>query len=289
MFLAGGTGVLGRRLVPLLAREGVRVLARPTPRAAAIRRPGVEIVEGDLLDPGLSRLLPHLMEGCSAVLHTATAIPLDQKAPGAWDVTRQLRVDGTRRLLDSALAAGVPRYAQQSIVMAYAHGGDRWLDESAPLDTSPERAAVCEPVLRMEAMVREVDGSRISCSILRAGQFVGPGSAQEELMARLRSGNATVPCDGRNFVSLVHPADMAGAVVLALHSSLGASTFNVCAPPLRYGDYVDRLAGLLGAAAPPRGPGSCPPSWRCRTSRAEEQLGWRARHSIWPGDATWSC
>jgi NADH dehydrogenase len=51
--IAGGTGTLGTRLVPRLARAGVavRVLTRDPARAQHLAGPGVEVVRGDVRDP----------------------------------------------------------------------------------------------------------------------------------------------------------------------------------------------------------------------------------------------
>ncbi|HEX6738037.1 MAG TPA: NAD-dependent epimerase/dehydratase family protein, partial [Vicinamibacteria bacterium] len=179
VFVVGATGVLGRALVPLLAARGHRVrgLARSSATVAAWATAGVELVAGDLLASEMPDRLPGLLAGCEVVVHAATAIPREPAAPGAWDATTRLRTEGARRLLAGALAAGARGYIQQSIVMAYPDGGDRWLDEATPLDTEPERAPVCAPVAAMEALVRGVNLARLRWCILRGGFFVGPGTA----------------------------------------------------------------------------------------------------------------
>jgi uncharacterized protein YbjT (DUF2867 family) len=190
VFVVGATGVLGRALVPLLLARGhaVRALVRSPERGRQLAEAGADVVPGDLLEPELAARLPDLVAGCQAVIHAATAIPRDPAAPGAWDATTRLRTEGTRRLLDAALAAGARRYLQQSIVMAYPEGGDRRLDEATPLDDSPARAAVCAPVAAMEGMVRAADPERLGWCILRGGIFVGPGTGQDKLIARARVG-----------------------------------------------------------------------------------------------------
>ncbi len=180
-------------------------------------------------------------------------------------------------------AAGVQRYVQQSIVMAYADGGEQWLDERAPLDRSPARAIICAPVIAMEDMVRAVPPARLQWCILRGGNFVGPGTAESELIARLRAGRVVVRCDGRNFLSLVHVADMARAVCMALESAPASSVFNIVDEPLRNGEYMDQLAGLVGAPQPARDATKpCPPSYRCSNQAAGRVLGWMPVHGIWP-------
>lgn len=279
VFLAGATGVLGRALIPRLVVRGhrVRAIARRRPRTSLPE--GVELIEADLLAADLRRLV----DGCDAVIHIATAIPSDPSAPGAWDDNARLRTSGTRRLLAAALACGASRYVQQSIVMAYRDGGDAWLDEQAPLDDSPARATVCGPVIEMETMIHEVEPQALAWTILRGGSFVGEGTGQRALIERLRDGTVVVAGDGSNYVSLVNVADMAVAVAAAVEAAPAGSTFNLVDDPLRYGDYVDALADLIGVPRPVRAPKlPLPPSWRCTNRAAQTVLGWIPRERIWP-------
>lgn len=227
--------------------------------------------------------MPSLVRGCDAVLHVATAIPRDMTAPNAWDANTRVRTEGTRLLLESALTHGAAVYVQQSIVMAYEDGGDEWLDESTPLDSGPARAIICGPVVAMESMVRAIPPGRLRWCILRGGSFVGPETFQDDLVAGLRAGRATVPCEGRHFISPIHVADMASAVVAALDRAPSASTFHIVDSPIRYGDCIDRLAELVGVAPPARVPQTpCPPSFRCTNDAARTVLEWAPRTTIWP-------
>jgi nucleoside-diphosphate-sugar epimerase len=284
IFVAGSTGVLGRALMPLLLQQGhiVRSIARTPEKVRALELAGIEAVPGDLLTQETAHQLPALVAGCDAVVHIATAIPRDMNSQGAWDTNTRLRTEGTQLLLKASLAAGVERYIQQSIVVAYADGGDRWLDENTPLDTSPARATVCEPVIMMEALVRSTPLERLKWCILRGGTFVGQDTAQDHLVAMLRAGRVVVPCDGSNFYSFVHVADMASAVVAALQHAPAGSIFNIVNEPIRYRDYIDHIAVLLNLPSPPRNPTQqCPPSFRCNNEAARTILGWTPVHSIY--------
>jgi nucleoside-diphosphate-sugar epimerase len=279
VFIVGATGVYGRALVPLLVDRGDTVVAlvRSLVRAESIAGPQVQAFEGDLLHEPRDRLV-QLMRGCDAAAHLATALRPGAAGVDGSNTNAALRVDGTRRLLDAVLAAGVPRYIQQSIVMAYSDGGDRWLDERAPLE-QPSDAATPSPVVAMEAMVRGLDQSRVGWSILRGGAFVGVETAQDGVIARLRDGTLRVPGDGSNWVSHVHVQDMAAATVAALDRAPPGSIFNINDEPMRNGDYLDRLAALLHLPAPTRDPGlPAPRSFRCSNAAAKQVLGsgiWR--------------
>ena len=199
VFVVGATGVYGRALVPRLVARGDTVVAfaRSQERAAPIAGPQVEVIEGDLLKSSPEHLR-EAVEGCDAVAHLATALRPDSTGPDGSNTNTALRIDGTRRLLDAVLAAGVPRYLQQSIVMAYVDGGDHWLDESTPFDQSEARAGMSQPVVAMEQMVRDLDPSEVAWTILRGGAFVGPDTFQDDAVRRLREGMLRVPGDGRN-------------------------------------------------------------------------------------------
>jgi 2-alkyl-3-oxoalkanoate reductase len=286
--LAGATGVLGRSLVPKLIAAGhsVRALARDPQKAESyFSRAEVEIVECDLLGPGMEARLAPMMEGCEAVIHAATSIPRDFTAPGAWTTNTHLRIRGTGRLQRAALDVGVTTFIQQSIVMAYRDGGNDWLDETTRIDQSPERRDICHPVAIMESMMRLFarQPKSMRWTILRGGFFVGPETFQSAVVEQIRRRELIVPADGSYYISLVHVEDVADAYVAALERAPTASIFNINAEPLTYGEYVDGLANRLHAPHPPRDPSKPHPvSHRASTQAAREILRWEPKHSIWP-------
>lgn len=284
VFIAGITGVLGRALRPLLIEQGhtIRALVRTEEQAQALRIQGVEVVMGDLLSAETAKQLPGMLRDCVAVMHLATAIPRHPSGPQPWEATRQLRTTGTRALLQAALTAGATRYVQQSIVMAYPDHGDEWIDESMPLDVSAQRTTSA-PVIAMEDMVKSIEPQQLAWYILRGGSFVGPQTMQDDTMAQLRLGKLRVPCDGRNFLSLIHVADMATAVAATLQAETTGLTLNIVAEPIRNSDYLDGLADLLQVPHPARDTDQpCPPSFRCSNTIAQRLLQWQPTHSIWP-------
>jgi nucleoside-diphosphate-sugar epimerase len=288
VFIAGATGVLGRSLVPKLVAAGhePRLLVRDMGKATALfGRMPVELHQGDLLAPAMESKLAPLMDGCEAVMHIATAIPRDFTVPGALTANTHLRIRGTGRLQRAALEVNATSFVQQSIITAYRDGGDEWLDENTWIDQSPERNSICHPVAIMESMLRlfRKQSKPMRWTILKAGTFVGPATFQADLVERIRSGKEVVPGDGSHFVSLVHIEDVADAYVKAMERAPEASIFNICAEPLRYAEYVDRIADMLGMPHPRRDLSlPPPPSHRASTHAAAEILGWQARCSIWP-------
>ena len=110
-FVTGGTGFVGLNLIEQLVGQGwaVTALHRPTSDLRAIRRFPVRLVAGDLLDPAsLRRAIP---ESVDALFHLAADISVWSK-----HAARQTRinVEGTRNVVDAALAAGVRRMVHTS-------------------------------------------------------------------------------------------------------------------------------------------------------------------------------
>ena len=108
IFVAGGTGVLGRRSVKALVGAGheVRATARTSSKADAVRNLGAEPVQVDLYDPQDVR---HAVAGAEAILRLTTKIPpiAKMRSRAAWQETNLLRTEGARILVDAGIAEGV--------------------------------------------------------------------------------------------------------------------------------------------------------------------------------------
>lgn len=263
VLVLGATGVLGRSVVPRLIERGhtVRAVVRSAEQVTALCRLGIEAVPGDILDPeSLSTAAP----GCDAALHLATAIP---RAGGDWSRNDLVRRDGTRNLLAAAARAGIRRYVQQSIIFLYGDRGVQIADETTPLSPAPFIQSAAD----MEGMVR---ASSLDWSILRGGAFYGPGTDQENAwFEKARTGQLFLPGDGEGLISLIHVADMARAVVLAMESAPPQSIYNVVDDlPVTYWELYGFVAARLGAADPAPG-GPAARSLGCSNERLRA-LGW---------------
>lgn len=164
VFVAGATGVIGRRLLPLLTSKGHEVigLARSYGAAVEIETLGAVVAEADALDPGaLSRVVKDAAP--DAVVHLLTAIPAKinpRRMSRDFAQTNRLRTEGTRNLLYAAEQAGAKRIITEGLACIYEP--NKWVPatEVASLWRDPPRqfAPVLAALRSLEEHTRQADG-----------------------------------------------------------------------------------------------------------------------------------
>src|ERR1700674_4221623 len=115
VFIAGASGVLGRRLIRQLAARGHSVVGqvRSAKAESVVQAAGGTPRHADLFD---AESLAKAAEGCDTVIHAATAIPTRRKTTSAdWAMNDHIRRKGTRCLTEAAAKIGAKTYVQQSI------------------------------------------------------------------------------------------------------------------------------------------------------------------------------
>jgi nucleoside-diphosphate-sugar epimerase len=292
VFVAGTTGVLGRRVVAELLAMGSEVtgVARTRQQRDELAALGVRPVELELFDPDAVR---EAVAGHHVVCNVATAIPVGESASrlSAWQENDRIRREASRNLVDAALAAGATRYVQESIAFLYADGGDRFLEESAAVDAAGITSAA--PVAEAEA-ARFAEHGGVGVA-LRFGQFYGFDSGHTvSAIDAARSGLPVEFGPEQAFRSAITTDDAASAVVAALRAPSGV--YNVVDDrPLTRGDYVEALAHALGVATPavrsvpelPSAFSAMLRSQRVSNQRFKAVTGWRPRCAdAWDGWAS---
>lgn len=223
ILITGATGVLGRPVTRQLVEIGhqVRGLARSKRNAKLLTELGAESVRGDLFDPAS---LVEATTGCEAILHLATKIPPTAQIGkrSAWTENDRIRREGTRHLVDAALAHQISTVLYPSICFVYPESGAAWIDAT----TCPQ-PIVAEYYRTTFDAEREVarcttatDGRGI---VLRMGFFYGPESAQSvEQLRYAARGIATALGRPDAYHPIIGIADAARAVVAALeHAPAG--------------------------------------------------------------------
>jgi nucleoside-diphosphate-sugar epimerase len=153
------------------------------------------------------------------VIHQLTSLPprLDWSDPDVFDENNRVRTEGTRSLLDAALAVGARRIVAQSIAFVYAPTGDFIKDEDAPLITEapPPVGGSVAAVAEHERLITGAPGGLV----LRYGLLYGPGTYYDRrgsTAADIIAGRVP-PFEGATgMYSFLHVEDAASAAVAAL-------------------------------------------------------------------------
>ncbi|MEV1004951.1 NAD(P)-dependent oxidoreductase [Nonomuraea sp. NPDC050202] len=275
IFVAGATGLIGRRLAGLLVAEGHHVvgLTRSPERAAWLRALGAVPAVADAHDR--AAVMKEVANAApDVVVHQLTDLSAgDPRANAA------LRKAGTRNLVDAAMAAHVPRMVAQSIAWAYEPGAAPACEQT-PLDLhAPEpRHTTVSGVTALEAAVAEMP----EWVVLRYGLLYGPGTWYARYGLYAREAHAGQLGADDNVTSFLHVEDAAEAAAQAL--SWPSGTVNVCDDePAPAREWVPAFCRSVGAPPPAEAPPGPRNGWArgADNRHARADLRWQPRHPSW--------
>jgi nucleoside-diphosphate-sugar epimerase len=304
IFIAGATGALGSRLLPLLTGEGHEAFGssrNESGRAAVDARGGTGIVMDPLDAESVRAAVAEAKP--DVVVHQLTALSAMSGNMKKWDrdfaMTNRLRTEATDHLVAAARESGVRR------VVAQSYGG-HWTNqrtggpvktEDDPLTDHVEKEArqSLRALKHLEQAV--TTAPNIEGVVLRYGNFYGPGntlSRDGEMGEMVRRGKVPVVGGGGGVWSWIHIDDAAAATVAAIERGAPGIYNIVDDDPAPVADWLPYLAEQLGGKKPMRLPG-----WVARpmigqfglalmttvrgssNAKAKRELGWAPRYPSW--------
>jgi nucleoside-diphosphate-sugar epimerase len=293
VFVAGGTGVVGRRLVPQLVARGHQVTATTTSpvKLGLLSQLGADGVVMDGLD-GVSVGEAVAAARPDAIVHEMTGLseahagkPNLRRADRFFATTNRLRSEGTDHLLAAAEATGVTNFVAQG------HASFNGIREGGWVKTEEDPLEVVEgtkAITHLEDVVVRAGGA-----VLRYGGFYGPG-ANDDQVKLVRKRLFPLVGGGTGYVSWVHIDDAASATVLTVEQQ-AKGVFNIVDDePAPVSEWLPYLAECAGAKPPRR-----VPAWLARllagemmvgamtegrgfsNAKATRELGWKLRYPSW--------
>jgi dihydroflavonol-4-reductase len=244
ILVTGGTGFLGAHVVRQIAAGGARVRVLARGGAGELEGLPVEVVRGDVvqdLDGGVP--LERALDGVERVIHLAGFVSRD---PADGQRMMRLHIDGTRRLMTAARAAGVRRMviASSSGTIAVSDAPSPIPDESAPYAT--ERVAGWPYYLSkiyQEKLALELARTLpLEVVIVSPSLLLGPGDARAsstgDVRRFLRGQIPVVPPGG---LSLIDVRDAAAATVAALERGRAGERYLLGGPNWTFAEFFGRL------------------------------------------------
>jgi nucleoside-diphosphate-sugar epimerase len=298
VFVAGGAGVMGRRLVVQLVARGHQVTATTTSavKLGLLEQLGAEGIVMDGLDAAsvgeaVAAARP------DAIVHEMTALsvvrngrPNFRHPERLTAATNRLRTEGTDHLLAAAEATGVSHIVAQSVASWTGIGEGGQLSEEDPLpseEVGPKMRGAVQALRYVEDVVVNAGGAA-----LRYGGFYGPG-ATNDLVELVRKRRFPLVGGGTGYFNWVHLDDAASATVLAVEQQ-AKGVFNIVDDePVQVREWLPYLAESAGARRPMR-----LPKWVAQllagemvkimtdgrafsNAKAKRELGWELRYPSW--------
>ena len=255
--VTGATGLIGGHLVRRLSERGVPVRAVVRRRGESGRADGglavraglpdgVELVEAELDDAGS---LERAMRGVSHVFHCAGLV-------SDWGPScefHRANVEGTRRVVDAALAQGVRRFVHMSSAAVHGYRGKRPFVETSP--RCDRGIPYIASKIAAEKVVLEAIRTRgLHAVMLRPVMVFGPGSKHyvAEIARHLRDGSMILVDGGRHVAGLSYVENVVDACELAAVSDAPpGSAWSICDDSdVTWGEYIARLAAGIDAPSP---------------------------------------
>ncbi|MGY0536654.1 NAD-dependent epimerase/dehydratase family protein [Nocardioides sp. YJ-D4] len=304
IFIAGGTGAVGVRMVPLLVAAGHEVYGSTRHEAGCEALAGMGAT-GIVMDPLDAQSVHDAVAKAApeVVVHQLTALGGLSGNLKKWDqdfaMTNRLRTEGTDHLLAASRAAGVRRFVAQSFGggWTYERTGGWVKDESTPMITDPGKEArgALAAIRHLEEAVTAA--SDLEGLVLRYGNFYGPGNAASREGAigeLLRAGKMPVVGGGTGVWSFVHIDDVGAATAAAVERGAPGIYNIVDDEPAPVNQWMPFLAEQVGGRNPMR-----LPAWLARpligefgvalmtsvrgssNAKAKRELGWTPSYATW--------
>jgi nucleoside-diphosphate-sugar epimerase len=293
VFVAGGSGVIGRRLVPQLVARGHHVTATTTSagKLGLLEQLGADGVVMDGLDAAsvgeaVAAARPDvIVNQMTGLSKTHAGKPNLRHADRFFAATNRLRSEGIDHLLAAAEATGV------SHVVAQSHASMNGARQGGWVKTEEDPLEVIEGTKAINHLEDAVVGA--GGAVLRYGGFYGPG-AWDDQVKLVRKRLLPLVGGGTGYVSWVHVDDAASATVLAAEQKANGVFNIVDDEPAAGTEWLPYLAECAGAKPPRR-----VPAWLARllagemavgmmtkgrgfsNTKAKRELGWELRYPSW--------
>ena len=271
VLVTGASGFVGAAVVRALLAAGrkVRALLRPSSDRRNVEGLAVDVRLGSLLEPPS---LAAALDGCDALYHVAADYRLWVRNPAEMYACN---VDGTRSLMEAALAAGVGRIVYTSSVATLGWRADgAAADETTPSTLADMVGHYKRSKFLAEAAVRDLIRTRaLPAVIVNPSTPIGPRDVKPTPTGRIivEAASGRMPAYVDTGLNLVHVDDVARGHLLAEERGRVGERYILGGENLTLGDILRLVAGIVGRKPPKI---EVPAALVWPVAVIEEALGW---------------
>jgi uncharacterized protein (TIGR01777 family) len=238
--ITGASGLIGRRLLKVLAKDGHSLTALSR-HAGTNLPPGVRL---SVWDAAKSEAPADGLRDADAVIHLAGA-PVAQRwnAQVKQDI-RDSRVAGTRNLVQalSKLSRKPPVLICSSATGYYGSRGDEILAESS----APGKDFIADVCVEWEKEAQAAEAFGVRVVRVRTGIALDArGGALQKMLPPFKMGVGGKLGSGKQWMGWIHLDDLAGLIQFALANPVSGAVNGVAPNPVTNADFTKALAGAV--------------------------------------------
>ena len=247
--VTGATGFVGAAVARALVAAGwrVRVLVRTGSDRGNLQHLPLDVVEGDLSDPGS---LARALEGCDGLFHVAADYRLGTRHP---DLLYRTNVEGTRNILNAARTVGVPRIVYTSSVATIGIPADGSPgEESTPVALGNMIGHYKRSKYLAEEVARDAARAGLSVIIVNPSTPVGPGDIKPTPTGQLvlDAASGRMPAYVDTGLNIVHVDDVAMGHLSAFERGRAGERYILGGEDMSLQAILVEIARLCGRKPP---------------------------------------
>lgn len=248
VLVTGASGFVGSAVAQKLVQAGfsVRALVRSTSPRWHLAGLGLDFFEGDIRD---RKSLEPAIAGTRYLFHVAADYRLWARDPREIYITN---VEGTRNLMEAAIAAGVERAIYTSTVATIALRSGEAADESVALGENEGIGAYKRSKIAAERLVEAMVSERgLAAVIVNPSTPIGPRDVRPTPTGRiiLEAAKGRIPAFIDTGLNLVHVDDVASGHLAALHYGKPGERYILGGQNVLFSQMLNDIAGLVGRRA----------------------------------------